>query len=202
MKLYADAPARRSRQVVGDLLVLAWVVAWTLLAVAVYRTVMRLAELGRRLEDAGREFSGALDAAGEQASEAPLIGDTIREALGDAGGAGTYLVEAGRDQQHAVRMLGLLLALAVAAIPIVYVLMRWLPGRLAWARDAEAARRLATTPEGIELLAVRAITRRSLTELSATDPGAVSAWRRGEPAGTQALAHLELRSLGVGFTGR
>lgn len=41
MKLYADAPARRTRQQVTDLLLVAWIIAWVVIGRAVHGAVLR-----------------------------------------------------------------------------------------------------------------------------------------------------------------
>jgi hypothetical protein len=77
------------------------------------------------------------------------------------------------------------------------VLVRWLPGRLAWAREAGAAARTLSGPDTAEIFAVRALARRSTVELAALPAGTVTRWRAGDPDATAALAGLELRSLGL-----
>jgi len=197
MKLYADAPSRRLRQALGDAFVLAWTVLWVRLGVETHQQVERLGTPGRQLEQAGGELSQRLTAAGDRAGGLPIVGDRLRDALSGAGSAGSFLTDAGRSQQNAVGGLARLLAVLVALLPIAVVLARWLPRRLGWLREASSARQLALTPDGLEILAVRALTLRPLGELATLSPGAVRAWRGGDPAATRALAALELRALGV-----
>ncbi|MDP9394115.1 MAG: hypothetical protein M3Q27_07600, partial [Actinomycetota bacterium] len=156
MRFYADSPARRSRQLAADVGIVVWTVSWVWLGVTLHRLVSWLAAPGRELQRAGSDFSEGLAGAARRAGELPLVGDALRESLARAGGAGTVLADAGRAQQETVERLALLLALLVAGLPIAYLVGRWLPRRLRWARDAQAARTLASTPDGLELLAVRA----------------------------------------------
>src|SRR4051812_17073409 len=146
MKLYADNPARRLRQALGDAIVLAWCLLWVRLAYLTHAQVERLATPGEKLEQAGTEFTDRLTSAGERAGGLPVIGDRVRDALDGAGGAGSYLSDAGRSQQEAVGNLSMLLALVVALLPIAIVLAWWVTRRLAWMRAAATSRLLALEP--------------------------------------------------------
>jgi hypothetical protein len=86
------------------------------------------------------------------------------------------------------------LALVVAGCPVLLVLLRWLPARLAFAREHRAAVALRAD---VELWALRAALHRPLTELAGLGPDAVGRWRRGEPGAADALAALERRSVGL-----
>ncbi len=197
MKLYADTPGRRSRQLTGDLLVAAWVALWIWLALELRERLLRLRGPGEALERAGGSFSGALNDAGDRIGGLPVVGDDVSGALRRAGGAGDTVAEAGRSQQEAVEQLALWLPLLLLALAAGIVLVRWLPGRLAWAREAGAATRALSAPDAAEVFAVRALVRRPAAELAALPEATVTRWRAGDPAATAALAELELRSLGL-----
>lgn len=197
MKLYADTPARRTRQLTGDLLVAGWIVLWAWLALELRDRLLRLRGPGQALERAGDSFSGALGDAGDRIGGLPVVGDDVSGALRRAGGAGETVAEAGRSQQHAVEQLALLLPLLVLLLAAGIVLVRWLPGRLAWAREAGAATRSLSGPDAAEVFAVRAVARRSTVELAALPATTVTRWRAGDPEATAVLAALELRSLGL-----
>jgi hypothetical protein len=95
MKLYADSPVRRTRQQVGDLLVLCWVVLCLSLSGAVHRAVLTLAAPGRRMEEAGGALGGRLRDAGTTVADLPLVGDRVRAPLDEAGRAADQLAVAG-----------------------------------------------------------------------------------------------------------
>jgi hypothetical protein len=196
MKLYADTAARRTRQLTGDLLVAGWIVLWIGLALELRERLLRLRGPGEALERAGSSFSGALGDAGDRIGGLPVVGDDVSGALRRAGGAGDQVAEAGRSQQHAVDQLALWLPLLMLLLAAGIVLARWLPGRLTWAREATATRALSG-PEATEVYAVRALARRSMTELATLPAATVTRWKAGDPAATAALAELELRSLGL-----
>jgi hypothetical protein len=197
MKLYADTPARRARQLTGDLLAAGWIALWVWLVLGLRERLLRLRGPGEALERAGGSFSGALDEAGDRIGGLPVVGDDVSGALRRAGGAGDTVAEAGRSQQHAVEQVALWLPVLVLLLAAGIVLVRWLPGRLAWAREAGAAARVLSGPDSVEVFAVRALARRSTTELAGLPAATVTRWRAGDPQATAVLADLELRSLGL-----
>jgi len=197
MKLYADTPVRRTRQLTGDLLVLAWVAVWVWLALELRERLQRLAGPGEALERAGTSFSGSLGEAGDKVGGLPVVGDDVAGALRSAGGAGDTVAEAGRSQQEAVAQLSLFVPLLVLALAAGIVLVRWLPGRLAWAREAGAARRLLAGPDAVEVFATRAVVNRPTSSLAALPEATVTRWRTGDPEAAEALAALELKALGL-----
>ena len=87
------------------------------------------------------------------------------------------------------------LAVVLVVLPVGWLLLRWLPWRLGWVRDAGAARRLASADP--DVLAARALATAPLSRLAALPPGTAAAWRAGDPAATQTLAAVELDRLGL-----
>jgi hypothetical protein len=73
MKLYADLPARRRRQLLGDAALLAWTVAWVLLARALHGAVLLLARPGQALSDGSTGLADRLRDAGSAVDGAPLL---------------------------------------------------------------------------------------------------------------------------------
>jgi hypothetical protein len=78
-----------------------------------------------------------------------------------------------------------------------WLLLRWLPWRLRYVREAGAARRmLAGTPD-LHVLAARALATAPLPRLAALPAGTGAAWHAGDAAAVRALAGLELARLGL-----
>ena len=194
MKLYAETARLRARQLLGDLGVVAWVALWVAAGIALYRLVDQLAVPGRTLEQAGDAFAGDIGAIQERVGRIPAVGDDLEEPFGRLGEVGRTLAEAGVTQQEVVHQLALWLGVVVAAVPVVALLLVWLPHRLAWAREAGAASRLRLGGANLELFAIRAVANRSLRELHRVTPDPAGALRAGE---FDALAELELRALGL-----
>src|SRR6266702_1897848 len=60
MKVYADTPGRRARQVATDVLVVAWLWFWIWLATKLYGVVLKLGVPGQKLAGAGRDEQHAV----------------------------------------------------------------------------------------------------------------------------------------------
>ena len=194
MRLYAETAPRRACQLVGDLLVLAWIAAWVFAGRSLYLLVEKLAAPGRAVERAGTSFATDTGEIQQKVARIPVVGDELRDPFGRLGGVGRTLADAGVTQQQVVHDLALWLGVLVAAVPVAALLVMWLPGRVAWAREAGVASRLRKGGADLELFALRAVANRSLRELYRVTPDPAGALRAGDYAG---LAALELRSLGL-----
>ena len=195
--LYAETPARRTRQLVVDAVVLVWVLLWVRAGLWLHDLVLRLQAPGRSLEGAGGGLAGSLGDASRRVDDVPLAGRALAAPLDAASGAGSALAEAGRAQQDAVGSLALWLALLVAAAPIIAVLVRYLPERVRWVQRATAAAQLRGSAVDLDLFALRALVHRPLRELTRIGPDPAAAYRSGEPEVVAALARLELQALGL-----
>jgi uncharacterized protein YoxC len=195
MPLYAQHPVLRTRQLAADLGMLAWVVLWVLVARTVHRAVLVLAEPGKAVEDLGSSVAGNMNSAAEVAGDVPVVGDDLAapfDALADASGSVTG---AGQAAQDAVGTLATVLAVVLVVLPVGWLLLRWLPSRLRYAREAGAAARFRL--QDLEMLAARALATAPLTRLAALPAGTGAAWRAGDPEAVRALAALELQRLGL-----
>jgi hypothetical protein len=197
VKIYADRPSRVLRQIVTDLLMIAWVYAWVRVAFWLYDLVGQLAGPGRKLEGAGTGIADGLADAGGKVGRVPLVGDELTAPFTKAAEAARAVAEAGRDQQEFVGTLAWVVAVGLVAVPIGLVLFGWLPLRLRWMRRAATAAKVATTSAGTDLLALRALATRPLDDLAELGPDVAESWRQGDPATITALATLELRDLGL-----
>jgi hypothetical protein len=194
VKLYAETAGLRARQILGDLAVAAWTAAWVWAGVTLYRLVEKLAVPGARLEQAGGGFAGNVAEIQRTIGRVPVVGDQLQDPFGRLAGTGQTLADAAVTQQEVVHQLALWLGLAVAAVPVVALLLAWLPGRVSWAREAGAASRLRLDGADLELFAIRAVANRPLRQLRRVSADPAGALRSGE---YEALADLELRALGL-----
>jgi hypothetical protein len=194
VKLYAETAGLRARQLLGDLGVLAWTALWVAAGLSLYRLVEKLAAPGARVERAGSDFAGDVAEIQQKVGRLPVVGDELRDPFGRLAGVGRTLADAGATQQEVVHQLGLWLGVVVAAVPIVALLLVWLPRRVAWVREAGAASRLRLDGADLELFALRAVANRSLRELHRVTPDPAGDLRAGT---FEALADLELRALGL-----
>jgi hypothetical protein len=193
------------RQLAADVGLLVWIVGWVLAAQAMHRAVLLLAGPGQAVEDLGRSVGGSMESAAGVAEDVPLVGDALAapfDALADASGS---VRGAGQSAQDAVDTLATILSVSVVVLAVGWMLLRWLPWRMRWVREATAAQRMLTgSPAGgadLELLAARALVTAPLPRLAALPPGTGAAWRAGDPAAVRALAALELDRLGLGLPG-
>ena len=194
MKLYAETAGLRARQLLGDLAVLAWTAAWVAAGVALRRLVEKLAVSGARVEQAGSDFAGDVAEIQQKVGRLPVVGDELQDPFGRLAGVGRTLAAAGVTEQEVVHQVALWLGVMVAVVPVVALLLAWLPRRVAWAREAGAASRLRMDGADLELFAIRAVANRPLRALHRVTPDPAGALRAGE---YEALADLELRALGL-----
>ncbi|QNN52842.1 hypothetical protein [Nocardioides mesophilus] len=197
MKLYADTSARRGRQVVGDLLVLLWVLVWVQLAGVVHDATNALAVPGEQLQEAGAGLAQRLRDAGSGVEGIPLVGDEVRAPFDGAGDAADRIAAAGTAQADAVHTLAFWLALAVGAIPVLVALAVYLPLRWRFVREATAGQRFVDSGHDLDLFALRAMAHQPLHRLARISPDPAGAWRARDPGVVRALAVLELRDAGL-----
>ena len=197
MRFYAEHPALRGRQLAADAGVLLWAVLWVLVARIVHGAVLVLAEPGRAVEDLGRSVSGSMESAASAAEDVPVVGDELAAPFESLAGAGGSVSGAGQSAQDAVDTLALVLAVVLVLLPVGWLLSRWLPWRLRYAREAGAARALLATRADLDVLAARALATAPLPRLATLPDGTGAAWRRGDPGAVRALAELELVRLGL-----
>ena len=197
MQLYAQHPVVRTRHLAADLGMLAWTVLWVVVARAVHARVLLLAAPGRAVEDLGSSVADTMSSAADAAGGVPVVGDELAAPFGALADAGGSVAGAGLDAQDAVGTLALVLAVVLVVLPVGWLLLRWLPWRVGWAREATAAARLSGAKPDLQLLAARALATAPLPRLAALPSGVGEAWRRGEPEAIRVLAALELQRLGL-----
>ncbi|NUQ32684.1 MAG: hypothetical protein HOP99_07705, partial [Dermatophilaceae bacterium] len=149
MRFYAHSPARRTRQIVADVLMLLWIGVWVYAGRQVHDTVEGLRAPADSITSAGRSVNGALTGAGDQAGQIPLVGDQLRTWLTQAAGSGTTLEQAGTSMADTVDTLALGLGLATALVPILIVLSVWLWVRVRFVRNATRSQRFIDAGEDL-----------------------------------------------------
>lgn len=197
LRPYARTPWRLAGQLLADLFVLVWVVVWVRVGMAVHRTVLLLAEPGRRLSSGADGVAGGLTDAGRQVDRVPGVGDDLRGPFDRAAGAAGSIAAAGRRQVEAVQTLSTLLGVVVAAAPILIVLLVWLVLRIRFTVRATTAQRFVDAEPDLRLFALRAMANQPLRRLARISDDPVAAWQTGDAAVIRALAALELRDTGL-----
>ena len=194
---YATTPGRLSLQLLSDSLVAAWIVVWVIVGLGVRTAISTIADVGRQVQGGANGIADNLDSAGDSAHKIPLVGDTVSGPLRAASKAALELAGAGHDLDTTATWLSVLLAVAVAAPPVLAVGMPWLFFRVRFARRKLTVIALARTSAGQQLLALRALANRPVRALTKVSADPVGAWRREDPHAIHGLAALELRSAGI-----
>jgi hypothetical protein len=194
---YATTPGRLLAQLTSDAVVVVWTFVWVLIGLAVHSAVSSIAAVGRQLNDGATGVSDNLNSAGDSTDDVPLIGEALSKPLRAASRAALDIAGAGHSLDSTATWLAVVLGLAVAAPPILFVALPWLVLRIRFFRRKWTALTLAATPAGEQLLALRALANRPLAKLAAVSIDPVGAWRRDDAIAIRGLANLELRSSGI-----
>ena len=194
MKLYAEMPVWRVRQQVADAAAVAWVVVWVWVGNRIYELVDALQGPGRSAEAIGLDTAARFEDGADGVGQVPAAGDALRRPFEAVAEGSRSLAEAGASQQELVHDVAVALGVVVAVIPIAYLVLKYVPGRVRWIREASAAKRLRIDAADLQLFALRAVATRPLYELqrACADPAAALAGGDYAP-----LAALELGALGL-----
>ena len=197
MKLYADNPARATRQVIADLLFLLWLVLWVMAGNAVHDATLELAGPGRQTQESATSLAESMRDAGDALDDVPIVGDSARAPFDQASDASGALADAGQAEVDAVEGLAFWLRLAVTLIPILVVSAFFVPVRWRFVREATAGQKFVDAEADLQLFALRAMSNQPMHQLARVSDDPVGAWQRGDREVVHALAKLEMRSVGL-----
>ena len=202
MKLYADAPVRRTRQLLADALFLLWLVFWVWAGHVVQHGTAQLAGVGRQTDESATSLASGLTSAGDSLRDLPVVGGGVAEPFDQMSSASQALAEAGRSQVTAVNRLSWVLGVSIATIPILTVGVFFVPMRWRFVREATAGARYIDAAEDLDLFALRAMARQPMYVLAKISDDPAGAWRAGDREVITALAALELRDSGLSLPAR
>lgn len=197
---YATTPGRLLAQLISDITVAVWTTLWMLVGLAVHDAISIIGEAAAKSKSART----GLPATWRPRARTPSVSRwwATRSATPSPPQARPPLTSPrGHNLDTTAGWLAVVLALAVAATPILAVAMPWLFLRLRFCRRKWTVTTLAATPAGRQLLALRALANRPPGKLAAVSTDPVGAWRREDPATMRALAALELRAAGIPLRG-
>jgi hypothetical protein len=197
MVLYSEIPARRTRQALGDVWLVAWSALWIWAAFRLHDLVMNLATPGLAIAEASTDLAGNISSAGDSISQVPLVGETLGAPFDGMSSAALSIAEAGQATADAVSLLARFLSISLAVLGIMSFAVFWVPIRLLFIRRATAARRFVDANEDLDLFALRAMSRQPLHVLARISDDPAGAWRRGDRQVIDALAALELHDEGL-----
>lgn len=201
-QLYARPGRTMATQLGGDVAFVVWVLLWAFVGRLVKHLVDALSVPTEKLADAAAQVSDSSGTAGDKVHHVPGIGGTIAEpfqVLHDQVGS---LSEAAHRQAHAIHHLAWGAGLVVFAIPLAVACWYWLPGRIRFIREANAARRLIDSDADLELFALRAMVHLPMRQLAAVSDDPVGDWRAGNQPVIDRLAALELKRQGLSMPRR
>ena len=197
MKMYADSPARRTRQIVADLLVLGWIVFWCWAGWSVHETTQELARPAERTQTAAAGLSTSLGDTADSLGDIPLVGSSAARPLDEASAYADELAAASGRGIDAVNGLALKLGLAIALTPVLIVLFFYLPPRITFVRNATAGQQFVDSTHDLDLFAIRALANQPLHLLARISPDPAGAWRARDPRVVAQLAALEMHDVGL-----
>jgi hypothetical protein len=194
---YAQRRGRMLGQLVTDLFMAAWIVLWWLLGRATEGTVDAIATPARSSGDAARQLADQIRRSAEQTGRIPGIGDELRKPFDGAAESLQGVIRAADDQVASIERAGLLLGWLVFLIPVVILLVIWLPARIRFFLRARAAQRFLDAQADLDLFALRAMVAQPMHVIAKISDDPVAAWRRGDREIIHALAAVELRRSGL-----
>lgn len=195
MRIYAEQRGRAARQLLADVLVLTWIVLIVEIARAAFTLIARLQAPGQGLSGVGKAIHDAFVDAARSAAKEPVIGRGLASAFDTGARAGNSLTPPGQAFSDTISTLAFGTAVAIVVIGALPPALVWLTLRIRWITAARSA--LAVRAVDIDLLALRALTRRPMRRLLNICPDPAAAWRRDDRAALRKLAALELRMLGL-----
>jgi hypothetical protein len=147
------------RRAFADALVVTWVILWAAAGWTAGRALDKVSEVTHSAEGAGV----AVVRTGESIRDVdvPVVGTVFKEAGDQVIVAGRAARDQARDSGSSVRKASILLGLAIFLVPVLPLLLIYLPARRRRGRDTAALRALlrdhAGDPDLDRLLALRAV---------------------------------------------
>ena len=199
MAIYASRPGRLAGQLIGDLFVLGWGVAWALVGILVHQVVEVLAVPARETARTASRLVTNLKDAAEQASRVPGVGEDLRQPFDAASVTLGNVITSANQQVASIELLAVIAGWLAFLIPVAVVVAFWLPRRIRFYRQAKASQQFLDSSTDLDLFALRAMASQPLYVLAGVSDDPVRAWRDGDRQVIDQLAEIELRRNGLRF---
>lgn len=158
--LYPSEPRRRRNTVVRDVLVLLALLVLAWFGRRVFLLVDQVRSVTDAARDAGLSVQNGFDSAADVVSGTPVVGDDLASALQAAGAqSGGNVVELALTGDTALHRLALALGWLTFLVPAAFLLVLYVPIRVAQIRRLRSSRQVYRdehNPERRRLLAMRA----------------------------------------------
>jgi hypothetical protein len=197
MAIYASRPGRLAGQLIGDLFVLGWGVAWALVGIFVHQVVEVLAVPARETARTASRLVTNLQDAAEQASRVPGVGEDLRQPFDAASVTLGNVITSANQQVASIELLAVIAGWLAFLIPVAVVVALWLPRRIRFYRQAKASQQFLDSSADLDLFALRAMASQPLYVLAGVSDDPVRAWRDGDRQVIDQLAEIELRRNGL-----
>jgi hypothetical protein len=197
MRLFARPSPKLARQVVGDLLVIAWAALWWIAGRLTDDVIRALGDPSRETANAARSLRDSFAEAARTMEGVPFAGEALRHPFLAAADGLSGIITAAEQQVVSIDNTATLVGWLAFGLPVLLVLALWLPGRVRWVREAAAAKEFLRAGTHLDLLAVRALATQPISALARISPDPAEAWRRHDPDVIKRLADLELHRLGL-----
>lgn len=197
MAWYGQRPTTLARQVVADGLLLGWAIAWFVVGRVVDGVVRSFAAPARTTAEQAAAAAEQFRSGGAQAGSVPGVGESLGRPFAEAAATMDGIAANAREVASTLELAATLSGIGIFLLPVLLAIAVWLPRRLAYVRRTRSARDLAATEAGLDLLALRALTSQPVSQLRRVTDDPVQAWRDGDLVVVNALAELELQSLGL-----
>jgi hypothetical protein len=194
VKLYAERPFRIVAQVVGDLVLLAWIGGWWWLGTQLHDQLDALRRPAIRVGQASEGLANSLQGTSEQVRSLQLVGDVLAAPFDAIIASARELTTASTNGQQTIGRLADLSIPLVALFPVLFALAVWIALRGRWIKRATAAARLRDTGAGEGLLAAQALTSARLDLMAEFNIGDNPL---NDQASRRRLANFALRQLGL-----
>jgi hypothetical protein len=180
-----------------DVLLVVWIVVWTVLGVVTAIEIYKVA----RLADSAVNTTTALVRTTEGfkvVANVPLIGGGLGQIVEEVDALAQKANEDAIATRTSIKIVAVLSGIGIAVAPSLIVLLFYLPWRLPWSRDVRAVRQgLLRDPNDVALDAYLA--RRAITWMTWDEARALSAdpWQAIAAGEARAFADRELARLGL-----
>lgn len=197
MKMYADSPGRRVRQIVTDLLFVVWCGAFVWIGFTVHSMITELEEPSTDASQSADGLAESLRDAGDVVGGIPLVGDDGAKPFDKGADAAEKMARAAEDGSKDLGNLAVALGLYSGLVPLAIVALQYLPRRARFIRDATSGQKYLDAREDLDLFALRALARQPMHVLAKLSNDPAGDWRSGDPVLIERLAELELRDCGL-----
>lgn len=202
-KLYPDLPVPLIGYLLADAMALLWAAGCYLVGDAIYRAIMTLSIIATTVEATGRRLDELTRQIEQTLGNVPLVGSDLRPVPSPLHNLAHGLVGQGQQELAAIQHVALLLGLAVGGIPLLVMLLVFIPWRVRKTRQFRALDRMLRQPGAgavattMQVLAGRALYTLPYAQLLEYCADPIGEWREGRyynlARATMAREGLDLR---------